>query len=221
MTTSLKALILNCTLKASPSISNTDALIQQIIKLYKKQNIRCEVIRPADYVIKYGISADEGNGDQWPIIYNKIKQCNILLIASPTWSNGHQSSICTQIFERLNDTYYNDLNPKTGQYMLYNKVGGAIVTGNEDGALNIIKYITFNLNEFGATIPPNSTTYWNKGNKGTRISYIDANGKSSLNTNRMNHYMVHNTSSFAKLLQKSPIKTNLIKLNNDAKKVSN
>jgi multimeric flavodoxin WrbA len=218
MSKKINILFLNCTLKKSPSISNTDALIAKLTKLYKKHNGSCEVIRPVDYNIKFGVSSDEGDGDQWSIIYNKIKACNIFIIASPTWSNGNPSSICCQMFERLNDTYYNGLDAKTGQFLLYNKVGGAIATGNEDGALTILKYIIHNLNQFGATIPPSASTYWNKGKYGVRVSYLDGHGECNINTNRMNHMMVENTAFFAKILQKTPIKTNLIKINKIVKK---
>jgi multimeric flavodoxin WrbA len=217
----IKVLFINCTLKKSPSKSNTDALITRLIKLYKKHNFKSESIRVVDYNIKFGVSGDEGHGDEWPLIYNKIKLCNILIIASPTWSNGHPSSVCSLVFERLNDTYYNDLDKKTGQFCLYNKVGGAIATGNADGAREVIKFINFNLNQFGATIPPNSDTYWNRSNNnGAMLSYIESKGQHTLYTNRMNHFMVTNTAFFAKLLKTNPITTNIHKIQKDAKKES-
>jgi multimeric flavodoxin WrbA len=43
-----------------------------------------------------------------------------------------RSSVCQMVIERLDGTY-NERN-EVGQYPLYNKVAGVVVTGNEDGA---------------------------------------------------------------------------------------
>ncbi|MEO5697579.1 MAG: hypothetical protein ABIQ60_10660 [Burkholderiaceae bacterium] len=55
---------------------------------------------------------------------------DILVLGTPIWL-GVKSSVCTQIVERLysNSTDQND----RGQYVYYGKVGGCLVTGNEDG----------------------------------------------------------------------------------------
>lgn len=45
----------------------------------------------------------------------------------------------------------------------YNKVAGAVVTGNEDGAHHVINEICGGLNEIGFTIPGQAWTYWNMG----------------------------------------------------------
>ncbi len=60
----LKALILNCTLKRSPEISNTGALIDKAIKLFQEKGVETEVIRVVDYNILFGVSSDEGEGDE-------------------------------------------------------------------------------------------------------------------------------------------------------------
>jgi multimeric flavodoxin WrbA len=64
----LKALILNCTLKRSPEISNTRALIDKAVKLFQEKGVETEVIRVVDHNIRFGISSDEGDGDEWPEI---------------------------------------------------------------------------------------------------------------------------------------------------------
>jgi len=53
------------------------------------------------------------------------------VLLSPIWL-GDKSSVCTQVIERLygNSHLLND----AGQYAYYGRVGGCIITGNEDGA---------------------------------------------------------------------------------------
>jgi len=213
----LKALILNCTLKKSPRISNTQALINKAVALFAEHNVNAETIRVVDYYIPFGISSKEDEKDEWPVILIKIKSCDILVIGSPIWF-GVRSSVAQLVFERLDGTY-NEADPKTGQFPLYGKVGGVIVTGNEDGAHNVASNTLFNLSHLGCTIPPNVDTYW-IGMAGPGPSYIDANGEKHLYTNKTVRFMVDNLVYFARVLKENPILTNLNELIEKAKQES-
>jgi len=208
---------LNCTLKKSPQISNTRAIIDKAVDLFRELGVESEVIRVVDHKISFGVSSDEGEGDEWPHILEKVKACDILIIASPIWF-GVRSSVCQMVMERLDGTYA-DGDPVTGQYPLYGKVAGVMVTGNEDGAHNICAHTLFNLTHLGCTIPPNVDCYW-VGDAGPGPSYIEAGGDRHLYTNRTVRYMVHNLAHFAKLLKENPIPTNLKELDEEARKVS-
>lgn len=214
----IKVLFLNCTLKKSPIVSNTRALVDKAKAIFDELGIESETIRVVDYKIAFGISSNEGEGDEWPLILEKIKSCDILVIASPIWF-GVRSSVAQMVIERLDGTYMEG-DPQTGQYPLYGKVAGVMVTGNEDGAHNVSGTTLFNLTHLGCTIPPNVDCYW-IGDAGPGPSYIEAGGDRHLYTNRTVRYMVHNLVYFAKLLKENPIPTNLNKLDEDAKKVSN
>lgn len=211
----LKALILNCTLKKSPQISNTSALIKKVIKHYKTLGVDAEEIRVVDYHIPFGVSSYEGKGDEWPKILKKIKSCDILVIGSSIWF-GVRSSVCQMVIERLDGTY-EEGDKKTGQFPLYNKVAGVIVTGNEDGAHDVAANTLFNLTHLGCIVPPNVDSYW-VGPAGPGPSYIDANGDKHLYTNKTLRFLVHNTTFIAKLMKKNPIPTNLKNLIKDAEK---
>lgn len=215
---SLKALFLNCTLKRSPEVSNTRALIDKAVSLYKELDIESEVIRVVDHNVLFGVSSNEGLEDEWPSILKKVKACDILIIASPIWF-GVRSAVAQLVIERLDGTY-EESDPETGQFPLYGKVGGVLVTGNEDGAHNVAANTLFNLTHLGCTIPPNVDSYW-VGPAGPGPSYIEAGGERHLYTNKTVRYMVHNTAFFAKLLKENPIPTNLNQLIEDAKKESN
>jgi multimeric flavodoxin WrbA len=214
----MKALFLNCTLKYAPHTSNTDALINKIVKLYHDQKVKTEVVRVLDYSIRYGVSSDEGKGDEWPKVLKKIKECDILLIASPIWF-GVRSSVAQLVMERLDGTYAEG-DKKNGQYPLYGKVGAVVITGNEDGAHDVAANTLFNLTHLGCTIAPNSDCYW-VGDAGPGPSYIEAGGDKHLYTNRTARYLVHNTVYMAKLLKERPIPTNLRVLDDEAKNASN
>ena len=209
----LKALFLNCTLKKSPEVSNTEALINKAVKLYSELGVKSEILRMIDYNIPFGISSDEGEGDEWPEILDKVRACNILIIGTPIWF-GVRSSIAQLVIERLDGTY-DEGDLETGQFPLYNKVAGVIVTGNEDGAHDAAGTTLFNLSHLGCVIPPNSDSYW-VGTAGPGPSYIEAGGERHLYTNKTIRYLVNNTAFFARLMQDNPIPTNLKKLMADA-----
>ena len=214
----MKALFLNCTLKKSPQTSNTRALIDKAVDIFKELDVESEVIRVVDHNIAFGISSDEGEGDEWPLILEKIKACDIFIMATPIWF-GVLSSVSKMVIERLDGTYA-EADPETGQYPLYGKVAGVIVTGNEDGAHDVCSTILFNLTHLGCTVPPNADCYW-VGDAGPGPSYIEAGGEKHLYTNRTVRYMVNNLTYFAKLLKENPIPTSLKKLDEEAKRVSN
>jgi len=212
----LKAVILNCTLKKSPKVSNTDSLIDKAVAEYTKLGVEAEVIRVIDHKIATGISSDEGSGDEWPMINAKVKEANILVIATPIWF-GVRGSICQQTMERLSGGY-DESDPETGQYPLYNKVGACIVTGNEDGAHDVCANTLFNLTHMGCTIAPNSDSYW-VGEAGPGPSYLEI-GQGHLYTNKTIRYLALNTAYMAQLLVDNPIPTNLKELDADAALVS-
>ncbi|KQS36162.1 flavodoxin family protein [Pedobacter sp. Leaf194] len=206
----MKALIINCTLKRSQDFSNTGALANRALEIFKEQNVETEIIRLNDYNIKTGNSSDEGGGDEWPLILEKIKKCQIFIIAAPIWM-GHLASNAQKVIERL-DAIFRDksLSDETnGQYMPYGKVGGCLITGNEDGAHSCAAQVLWALQEVGFTIPPNVNAYW-VGKAGGEKDYVEAGGERYLYTNRTLRYMVANLSWFANLLLNNPIATNLL-----------
>jgi multimeric flavodoxin WrbA len=212
-----RALFLNCTLKRSPRTSNTRALIDKVVRLMEPLGAVCEVVRVVDHDVHFGVSSDEGGGDEWPTILGKVKACDILVIGTPIWF-GVRSSVAQMVIERLDGTY-TEGDVETGQFPLYNKVGGVIVTGNEDGAHDAAAYTLFNLSHLGCTIPPNSDCYW-VGDAGPGPSYIEAGGDRHMYTNKTARYMANNLVFFAEVLKTNPIPTNLKVLIAEAERAS-
>lgn len=205
----LDALFLNCTLKPSPDVSNTQALIDKVAGLMERQGASTDTVRIADESVGTGISSDLGEGDGWPRILAKVRECDILVIGTPIWL-GHMSSICQRVIERLDDTYsaYDAVN---GQFPLYNKVGAVIVTGNEDGAQATSSEVLYALQSFGCTIPPNSDVYW-VGDAGAGPSYIAAHAERHFYTNKCAAWMAYNAVWMANALHENPCTTNLHEL---------
>lgn len=205
--TGLKALFLNCTLSKSPELSHTDGLINISKAIMEANGIKVEVIRPADYDIAHGVYPDMTNAgsksvetDAWPWLGKKVMDANILVITSPLWL-GQQSSHCTTVIERLY-SMSGELND-AGQYAYYGRVGGCLITGNEDGAKHASMGILYSLQHLGYVIPPQADAAW-LGGVGPGPSYMDENsgGPETDFTNRNTTFMTYNLMHMAKLLDK-------------------
>ncbi|HYG31556.1 MAG TPA: flavodoxin family protein [Methylophilaceae bacterium] len=169
----LGALFINCTLERSPNVSHTERLMRVSMEIMEKQGVQVDYFRAVDFAIAPGMEADMRKSgydrDDWPALFERVKQADIVVIGSPIWL-GEQSSICTLVIERLY-ALSSEVNDK-GQYYYYGKVGGCIVTGNEDGGKNVSKYVLFSLQHIGFTIPPQADAYW-VGPAGPGPSYGD------------------------------------------------
>ena len=196
----LKALFLISSLKSTEEKSHTEALSEKVQTIYMNENIESEIIRLADYNIAYGIAPDMGDGDEWPAIFEKVKAADILIIGTPLWL-GEKSSIATLAIERLYGSS-SETNNK-GQAIYYNKVGGVIVTGNEDGAKHAAASILYGLSHMGFVVPPNVDTYW-VGEAGPGPSYIDA-GQHNDFTKKHVEMLAYNTIHLARILKETPI----------------
>jgi multimeric flavodoxin WrbA len=197
----LNAVLLNCTLKKSPEVSNTQALMDIVSGHLAELGVDCEVIRPVDHRIPFGVVSDMGEGDEWPRILDRILAADILIIGTSIWF-GVRNSVCQMVIERLDGTY-TETNA-VGQYPLYNKVAGVVVTGNEDGAHAAAETTLFNLSHLGCTIPPNADTYW-VGDAGPGPSYIEAGGEDHEYTRRTCTWAAHNLLHMARILKANPI----------------
>jgi len=203
--TGLKAIFLNCTLKKSPELSHTEGLINISRAIMEKNNVSTQVIRPVDHNIAYGVYPDMTKYgaavDDWPKIYREVLHADILVITTPIWL-GEKSSICNQVIERLYSSSGN-LNEK-GQYIYYGRVGGTLITGNEDGAKHCAMNILYSMQHLGYTIPPQADAAW-LGEVGPGPSYLDENSGGPENdfTNRNTTFMTWNLMHLAKMFKNS------------------
>ncbi len=199
----LAALFLNCTLKRSPELSHTEGLMNISRQIMERNGVAVEMVRPVDYSIAPGVYPDMTEkgwqSDDWPRIYEKVMAADILVIGTPIWL-GDKSSVCTRTIERL---YSNSgiLNQQ-GQYAYYGRVGGCIITGNEDGAKHCAMNILYSLQHLGFAIPPQADAAW-LGEIGPGPSYLDPGSGGPQNdfTNRNTTFMSWNLLHFARILK--------------------
>jgi multimeric flavodoxin WrbA len=202
---SLSALFFNCTLKPTGTLSHTEKLLDVSRAIMEANGIAVEMLRPVDYDLAPGVYPDmREHGfarDDWPDICMKVMAADILVIGTPIWL-GEESSVCRRVIERL----YGEsgkLNDK-GQYVYYGRVGGCIVTGNEDGVKHCAMTVLYALQHVGYTIPPQADAGWT-GEAGPGPSYADEGSGGLQNdfTQRNTTFMTWNLMHMARLLREA------------------
>ncbi|MGR0218361.1 flavodoxin family protein [Agromyces sp. ZXT2-6] len=200
----LRAIFINCTLKRSPETSNTQGLMDASIRLMRDHGVSVEAIRFVDHDVATGVHPDMREYgwqyDAWPEeIWPKVKAADILVMGGPIWL-GDNSSVTKRLIERLY-AMSGERNAK-GQYVFYGKVGGAIITGNEDGIKHCAMDILYSLQHIGYTIPPNADAGW-IGEAGPGPSYLDegSGGPENDFTNRNTTFMTYNLMHLARILK--------------------
>ena len=199
----LNALFINCTLKRSPERSHTQGLIDISKAILEKNGVSVDVVRAVDYDIAYGVWPDMTehgwDKDDWPEVLEKVMVANILVITSPIWL-GEKSSVCNKVIERLyaSSGQLND----SGQYAYYGRVGGCLITGNEDGAKHCSMNILYSLQHLGYVIPPQADAGW-LGEAGPGPSYLDegSGGPENDFTNRNTTFMTWNLLHLARMIK--------------------
>ncbi len=199
----LNALYINCTLKKSPEKSHTHGLMKVSMDIMKKEGVAVEEFRLVDYDVAPGVYPDMTEKgwakDEWPTLFKKVMEADILVVGTPIWL-GDKSSEATKLIERLY-SMSGEVNDK-GQYIYYDKAGGCIVTGNEDGIKHTARGILYSLQHIGYSIPPQADCGW-VGEVGPGPSYLDkeANAKENDFTNRNTTFMTYNLLHLAKMLK--------------------
>jgi multimeric flavodoxin WrbA len=199
----LKALFLNGTLKRSPETSNTEGLVAISRQIMEKHGVEVEVIRTIDHDIAVGVWPDmTGHGwesDAWPSIYQKVLAADILVLCGPIWL-GDNSSETKKVIERLYACSH--LLNDAGQYAYYGRVGGCLITGNEDGVKHCAMNLLYSLQHLGYTIPPQADAGWiGAAGPGPSYSDPDSGGPENDFTNRNTTFMTWNLLHIARLLK--------------------
>ena len=201
----LRALVVNCTLKPSPERSHTQGLIDVCVAIMEANGVAVDQIRAVDHDLAAGVYPDmRAHGaasDEWPALYERVQAADVLVVATPIWL-GEKSSVCTRLIERLygNSSQLNE----HGQYAYYGKVGGCLVTGNEDGIKHCSMNVLYSLQHLGYTIPPQADAGW-IGEAGPGPSYLDpgSGGPENDFTQRNTTFMTWNVLHLARLLKEA------------------
>jgi multimeric flavodoxin WrbA len=205
--TGMRAVFINATLKPSPEVSHTEKLIGISQHIMEKHGIQTQLVRPVDHDIAPGVYPDMTEHgfktDEWPSIQKEIMAADILVLCGPIWL-GDNSSEMKKVIERL---YANSsLLNKEGQYAYYGKVGGSLITGNEDGIKHCTMNILYSLQHLGYTIPPQADAGW-VGEAGPGPSYGDVLDDGTIVgvendfTNRNTTFMTWNLMHMARIIK--------------------
>jgi multimeric flavodoxin WrbA len=198
----LNAMIFNCTLKKQAEKSHTRLLLSVAEEIMRKSGVQVAHVHAASHQIAYGVYPDMTEHgwarDDWPKLWEKVKAADILILGTPIWL-GEESSVCRILIERLY-AMSGMLNDR-GQSVFYGKVGGAVVTGNEDGVKHCAMTVLYALQHIGYTIPPQADAGW-IGEAGPGPSYGD-NGAGYDNefTQRNTTFMTWNLMHLARMLK--------------------
>ena len=207
----LKVLYINCTLKKAPQKSHTGTLMDVSKTIMVNEKVQVDEIRLIDHEVPPGVYPDMTEHgyekDEWPNIFKRVMEADILIVGTPLWL-GEKSSICQKLIERLYGMS-GETNSK-GQYVFYGKVGGCIITGNEDGIKHAAMGILYSLQHVGYSIPPQADAGW-IGAVGPGPSYGDTEWKGeklkepvgfdSNFTNRNTTFMTYNLLHLASMIK--------------------
>jgi multimeric flavodoxin WrbA len=189
----LAALTINCTLEKSPRPSHTATLLGVAEAILTRNGVSLEQIRLVDHEIAPGVQPDMTEHgwerDDWPQIWKKVAAADILIVGTPIWLGQH-SSICKRLIERL--YAHSAQTNANGQYVFYGKVGGCVVTGNEDGIKHVGMDVLYSLQHIGYTIPPQADAGW-VGEAGPGPSYGDEKEDGSGRVGFDNYFTLRNT----------------------------
>jgi multimeric flavodoxin WrbA len=201
----LRALFVNCTLKPSPELSHTGGLVERSAAIMRRHGVVVDTLRAVDHDIATGVYPDMTEHgaatDDWPGLYQRVLSADILVLAGPIWL-GDNSSVMKRVIERLYGC--SSLLNESGQYAYYGRVGGCLITGNEDGIKHCAMNILYSLQHLGYTIPPQADAGW-IGAVGPGPSYLDSGsgGPDSDFTNRNTAFMTFNLMHTAVMLQRA------------------
>ena len=169
----LRALLFNTTLKRRPGESHTGLLLGVVAAMMERAGVAVDQVHLASYQVPPGVYPDmteHGHeADEWPALWERVREADILVIGTPLWL-GEESSLCRILIERLYGM--SGLLNARGQSIFYGKVGGSVITGNEDGVKHAAMTIGFALSHLGVVIPPQADCGW-IGEAGPGPSYGD------------------------------------------------
>lgn len=199
MSTPLRALVLCCTLKKGSAASSSELLGREVLDALAEHDVTGELVRVVDHGVAFGVSLDEGDGDGWPAIRQKVIDADILVLATPVWM-GQPSSVCKLVLERL-DAELSEQDDQ-GRLLTYGKVAAVAVVGNEDGAHHTTAEVFQSLNDVGFTVPAAGSTYW-VGEAMQGVDYRDLDPRPETTAGTTKTVAAH-TAHLARLLKDAP-----------------
>lgn len=149
----MKAIFLLGTLKKS-GLSHTETLCEFLSGRMQKRRIETSIVKLAGHEIPPGTLSNMGGDDEWPEVLEQILDSEIVVFATPIWWSN-QSSLIQRVIERLDELHDKVLAGEGSG--LEGKAGGIVITGDSDGAQQVIGNLCNFFNAIGLLIPPYAT----------------------------------------------------------------
>lgn len=196
----LRVIALNGTLKTSVAdeASSTDKMLQLVLDAMKPLGASGDIVRLADHDIKPGVTSDEGEGDAWPAIRERVLAADVVILGTPIWL-GQPSSVIKRALERM-DAFLSETDDE-GRMVSYGRVAAVAVVGNEDGAHHVSAQLYQALNDVGFSIAPNAVAYW-VGEAMGSVDFKDLEEAPETVTNAVD-MLARNTVHLARLLKEN------------------
>lgn len=155
----LTAIAFNATLKAGSANepSSTDRMLRLILDEMQRHGVVGEIVRLTEHDIRPGVTSNEGEGDAWPALRERLLGADIFIMGTPIWL-GQPSSLCKRVLERM-DAFLSETDDQ-GRMVSFGRVAAVAVVGNEDGAHHVSAEIFQALNDVGFSLPPGAAAYW-------------------------------------------------------------
>lgn len=203
----LTAVLVNGTLSAPDRHSHTDALLDVVDEIFRRHGVSVSRLRLSRFRLAPGVYPDMTehgyDHDDWPRIADSVLDADIVVLGTPIWL-GEKSSLAQAFIEKL--YAHSGQTNAAGQYRFYGKVGGCVVTGNEDGIKHVAAGVLYAMSHVGFTIPPQADCGW-IGEAGPGPSYGDKlpdgshAGVDNVFTQRNTTFMAFNCMHLARMLK--------------------
>ena len=201
----LRALFINCTLKTSPEPSHTEGLVDVSRHIMEKHGVagrRGPRDRPRHRHRRLA-GHDRARLGRPTTGRRSSRRCmaaDILVLAGPIWL-GDNSSVTKQV-HRAAVRRLAPAQRRRASTLYYGRVGGCLITGNEDGVKHCAQNVLYRLQHIGYTIPPQADAGW-IGEAGPGPSYLDpgSGGPENDFTNRNTTFMTWNLMHLARMLK--------------------
>ena len=206
----LKTVLVNASLTHPSQHSHTDTLLDVVAEIFDTQGVEVSRVRLSKYELAPGVYPDMTehgwDKDDWPELSPIVLGADIVVLGTPIWL-GEKSSLAQAFIEKLY-AHSSETNEK-GQYRFYGKVGGCVVTGNEDGIKHVAAGVLYAMSHVGMTVPPQADCGW-IGEAGPGPSYGDRKqdgsgrvGFDNVFTQRNTTFMAFNLLNLAKMLKEA------------------
>ncbi len=170
----LKALFLNCSLKPSPRVSNTQALIDKTAALFPALGVEAESIRVLDYKVAFGVG--DGRGRRRRVARDPRQDPGVPTSWSSPRRSGSASGRRSPRWSPSGSTRPPTRSTLGSSTRCTARSAGRSSRASPTAARACIKSILYDMSIAGFTIPPNADCYW-VGEAGLGGPYLEFEGR--------------------------------------------